>query len=505
MRTIKRHSIAINAGKNTHIEALAKAYAKEKNYWLLQFQQQIHIPFIKNSRHLRNQAVKEKYSSRYGLQARMWKLALQDAADMMDRFWRSIFDKIKRDIYRSSLDATQKHYAFWLLKDYARFSEMLALNPLNFKELNLSSRKKVINFLQKKIKKYRKNYPKIKKARSILLDENCYSIFTHDNRQYIKMMTTIPRKRITIPLSGNTPIKGNIRLIVKGQMIEVHYTADLKAIKKSFTQSVLGIDLGYSEIMTDSDGKSYETDFGDILTTASDGLKVKMQRRNKLHALQKKYSESTSIEKQKKAKNILKNNLGQIKLEENQYKLKATLDRKINTAFNQLSEKNPDVVVSEGLSHQFSYHCGRNWNRRLSSWIRGVLQERLAFKALAKGFSHQVVNPAYSSQMCVPCGFVDHRNRKGDKFKCLHCGYVNHADWVAALNLRSRYFDREITRYTPYREVKRILLQRFHRRLETNASGTVNGRIPDTTLHVSTMRGQSESEWKTQSNKDVDV
>ena len=496
MRAIKRYSITINFGKNTCIESLAKAYAKEKNNWLLQFQKQIHIPFIKNSRQLRDRVIKEKYTSPHGLQARMWKLALQDAADMMDRFWRSIFDKIKRDIYRSKLDAEQRHYAFWLLKDYARFSEMLALNSLNFKDLNLSSRKKVITFLQKKIKKYRKNYPKIKKARSILLDEDCYSIFTHEDRQYIKIMTTTPRKRIAIPLSGHTPIKGNIRLIVKNQMIEVHYTADLKAIKKLSNQSVLGIDLGYSEIMTDSDGKPYETDFGNTLTTASDALKIKMQRRHQLHGLQKKYSASPIIEKRKKSKNILKNNLGQIKLKEKQRKLKATLDRKINTAFNQLSEKNPDVVISEDLTHQFSYHRGRTWNRRLSSWTRGVLQERLVFKALTKGFSHQVVNPAYSSQECIPCGYVDHRNRQGDKFKCLHCGYVNHADWVAALNLKSRYFDREITRYTPYREVKRILLERFHRRLETNRSGTVNGRIPDTALHVSTMRGQSESEWR---------
>src|SRR5262245_22330822 len=126
MRTIRRHSIAINLGKNTCIDALAKAYAKEKNHWLLEFQKQIHIPFIKNPRQLRDRAIKEKYISRYGLQARMWKLALQDAADMMDRFWRSIFDKIKRDIYRSKLDNCQRHYAFWLLKDYARFGEMLA-------------------------------------------------------------------------------------------------------------------------------------------------------------------------------------------------------------------------------------------------------------------------------------------------------------------------------------------------------------------------------------------
>jgi hypothetical protein len=50
---------------------------------------------------------------------------------------------------------------------------------------------------------------------------------------------------------------------------------------------------------------------------------------------------------------------------------------------------------------------------------------------------------------------------------------------MAAMNLKSRYYDKDITRFTPYREVKRILLKRFHRRLETDLSGTVSGRIPD--------------------------
>ena len=153
-----------------------------------------------------------------------------------------------------------------------------------------------------------------------------------------------------------------------------------------------------------------------------------------------------------------------------------------NQAFNQLIEKNHAVVVSESLSHAFSYRSGPTWNRRLSSWVKGEMKERLEFKALAKSFSHKQVNPAYTSQTCPPCGYVDARNRKGDKFQCLFCGYVNHADWVAAMNLKSRYDDPEITRYTPYRAVKEILLLRFHRRLEMGLPRTVNGRIPDTAI-----------------------
>src|SRR5262245_51881892 len=117
MRTIKRKSIKINSEKNKIVQSIVRAYAKEKQSWLLKFQQIIHTPYIKNHRIVRDNAVQSSYKSAYGLQARLWKLALQDAADTMDKYWQSLFDKIKCDIYKSSLSDAERHYGFWLLKD----------------------------------------------------------------------------------------------------------------------------------------------------------------------------------------------------------------------------------------------------------------------------------------------------------------------------------------------------------------------------------------------------
>jgi hypothetical protein len=40
------------------------------------------------------------------------------------------------------------------------------------------------------------------------------------------------------------------------------------------------------------------------------------------------------------------------------------------------------------------------WKRRSDfiAWLKGKLQDRIAFKALAEGFRHEQVNPAYGSQ-----------------------------------------------------------------------------------------------------------
>ena len=479
MRTIKRTSIRLNVEKSKIIASLAAAYSKEKRHWLLRFQQENTIPYINNHRFIRDQAVHAEYQSPYDLQARMWKLALQDAADTMDRYWQSLFEKIKNDLHQSRLTEKQKHYVFWLLKQYDRLKQVISGENPFFKTLDIKERKTATNYLRRKIKQYKKQYPKIKKSRSFVLDDNCYNIFEHEGRQYINIMTLTPRKRLAIPLSGKTIIKGNIRIILKGSLIEVHHTVDIHASKPIKNNKVIAIDFGYSEVITDSDGQHYGTQLGKLLTTASDDTKEKMQRRHKLHALYKKYQQSDSTTHRQKAKNILVNNLGRIKQEKNQARIKANISREMNTAFNQLIEKQCAIVVSENLTHAFSYNRGRTWNRRLSAWVKGELKDRLAFKALAKGFSHQQVNPAYTSQTCFPCGFVDSKNRKGNQFQCLNCRHVSDADWMAATNLKSRYFDRDITRYTPYRAVKKILLERFHRRLETESSGTVSGRIPE--------------------------
>ena len=140
------------------------------------------------------------------------------------------------------------------------------------------------------------------------------------------------------------------------------------------------------------------------------------------------------------------------------------------------------MLVTEDLRHTFTFDRPKSVNRLMANWAKGVLQDRVAFKALAKGFRHEQVNPAYGSQACPECDFVDANNRSGDRFVCLHCGYVDHSDRVGAMNTMSRLGDREITRYTPYREVKTILLNRFHRRLESEGRTPLTVTVPGRTL-----------------------
>lgn len=481
MRTIKRHSMALNFGKQQILRDMARAYAREKDYWLGMFQRSRKIHLIKQHRKIRDEQIKANYKSPNGLQARMWKLALIDAAETMDKYWQALFVVIRSLVHHNqNLTKEQKQYCFWILNKYEQFEDLLNHHFRKFDGLSAQEIKQAGNYLNRIIRRERGKLPRVKSSQSFTLDGECYSLFEHEGRQYIKIMTLQRGRRLVIPLTGNTPIKGNIRLVLDNSNLNVHYTGRIKADAVT-TGVISALDFGYTEVATDSEGNHYGKYFGELMTKASDNRKFKGIRRNKLYALQKKYDVTDDPAKRNKARHIKAFNLGNKKQGNILRRTKATLECEINRGLNQfLRNKRPSIIVTEDLRHLFMFGKGKNWNRRLSAWVKGALGDRIEFKALAGGSRHEQVNPAYSSQTCPVDGYVDSKNRTGDRFKCLFCGHEDNADRVAALNHLARYDDDEITRYTSYREAKAILLKRFHRRLETAQVGTVPGRTPKT-------------------------
>ena len=88
------------------------------------------------------------------------------------------------------------------------------------------------------------------------------------------------------------------------------------------------------------------------------------------------------------------------------------------------------------------------------------------------------------------CGYVHSDNRHGDVFHCRNpyweCNWQGDVDYVAAMNIKSRIKDRQINRFTPYTEVKKILDERFLRRMQSRVGarivplGTTGNGVRDT-------------------------
>jgi len=90
---------------------------------------------------------------------------------------------------------------------------------------------------------------------------------------------------------------------------------------------------------------------------------------------------------------------------------------------------------------------GKNVNRRLSAWTKGVIAEALDLVSSRRGSTVVLINPVYTSQ-------IDSRNgcllgtRQGDQFHCFD-GVVLQADQNAARNVLARLSDPGIARFTP--------------------------------------------------------
>jgi transposase len=465
MRCVKRQTVPLNVGKESALQDLCKAYAREKQHWLSLLQSNQFQALLGNHRRIRDQFVKEGYQSVSGLQARHWKLALQDAVETWDKYWQSLFVTIRSKISKRRFKDNESRYAYFLISDYEQFAALMRGDiPDSLLELKKESKRQISGYVRRLVKRFKGKSPVVKKARIVKFDANCYDTFEHEGRQYIKLMSLEKGKRITLPLEGKSTIEGTLTVVFSREGVHVHTSQELQN-KTNSSQNQVAVDLGYTEVMTDDEGERYGEGFGEILTEKSDSTNQKNQQRNKLYALERKCS---SI---KKRKHIRKYNLGKKKLTRKKEKWQASLKDKINQAIHQLIRiKRPSTLITEDLSHLFTYKKSPSINRRLSSWLRGEIQNRISFKALVEGFHHEQVNPAYGSQICPKCDFVDQKNRIADKFTCLHCRHEDIADRVAAQNYAKRFGDPEITLYTPYREVKTILLNRFHRRLEEEKS-----------------------------------
>lgn len=77
-------------------------------------------------------------------------------------------------------------------------------------------------------------------------------------------------------------------------------------------------------------------------------------------------------------------------------------------------------------------------NRLVSRAGRAAFNAKLTDLEESHGIAVVEINPAYTSQQCHSCGYVDRRNRRQSRLKCQHCGRNVNADINAARNIALR-------------------------------------------------------------------
>ncbi|MEV0897798.1 transposase [Actinoplanes sp. NPDC049802] len=271
------------------------------------------------------------------------------------------------------------------------------------------------------------------------------------------------RQLVKIPLNTTVAPTGTLRLILRDNRVEVHYQIDAATMKTSqypAGTATVGVDKGYTEVLTDCDGNHHGTRLGALLTAESDHRKARGRARAKLRSIADNARQRGN---HAKADRIHRHNLGTVKRERRRTRWEAIVRTETFTAVHRVVDR-AAVVVAEDLTKSFAGRkpLGKNTNRRLAAWTKGVTAEALKNVSERRGSALTLVNAAYTSQVAPCCnGFG---RRSGDRLHCTRCRVVWHADHAGAINVRQRLGDPDITLHTPYQRVKQILLERADRR-----------------------------------------
>jgi IS605 OrfB family transposase len=300
-----------------------------------------------------------------------------------------------------------------------------------------------------------------------LLRKNLFrdKCFSPNRKKYLEITSLKRGSLLAIPVGTNYSITGQIRLILREGQVEIHYTI-ANTDERACGNKEIGIDKGYTEAFVDSEGDFHGKGLGEVLSKESDSLKKKYQKRNKIKAVWGKVEQKNP----KKAKRIQKHNLGRKKLNRRKNKHQAKIKTIIFTAVNRIVDK-AETIVCEDLTKNFkSRNLGKNTNRKLSGWVKGLMAEAIDIVASRRGSRVVQINAAYTSQTCSKCGCFG--KRTGDRFHCASgCGAVMQADLNAAINILARLYDKELHRWLSFQKVKQILLERCRRPDETAHPG----------------------------------
>jgi len=456
------YSFGTTQSKLNQLNEIAKRYAKVKDEVFQKYSSIRGLEFVYYPRKLRDEWIKTKYADKFNLPARLWKLAFEEAFTNIKSKWSNTINKVKLSIYKNNnFSNEEKHYAYYLLKSYKLLYMAITFKkfdlPDKFKELNIDTLK-IHKYLKNRLRKHYGKKPKQKTTNSFTLDSGTYDIkFDSKNRLWLGITSLTPRKRLHILLSSNIPPNPgkNIRIVLKDNKIEIHYMLEVEP-KVPKTNNIIAVSKRFKEVLVSSNNNSYGIGFNDLIKQESNRITDKNSKRNKLNALVRKYESKGEFIK---ADLIRENNLGKKKYNHqkaiSQNKIKTFIGTAINKFF---KEEQPAIVIEENLNFSYPTNISKVTRRYFKIWQKGYIKKRLIETAMLNGVKHETVNPAYISQICHLCGrFGVHKN---DKFYCEVHGEI-YAGYNASRNILARYFDKEITLFTPFKKVKEILQERL--------------------------------------------
>jgi putative transposase len=246
---------------------------------------------------------------------------------------------------------------------------------------------------------------------SFALPDSLVSIWTLDGRQTIPFVCGKHQSRLLEHQRGESDLAfvgGNWYLFA---------TCDVETPELIDADSALGIDLGVTNIATDSDGEVHSG-------TVIKNVRYRHRRlRNKLQKL-------GTLGSRRRLR----------KLAGQERRFAKYVNHCLSKRIVAKAECTKRAIALEDLTHiRTRMKARRSQRATLHSWAFAQLRSFITYKAQLRGVPVHFVNPRNTSRTCPACGQCAKENRKTQaSFVCTSCGFAGPADVIAAGNISRR-------------------------------------------------------------------
>jgi putative transposase len=174
------------------------------------------------------------------------------------------------------------------------------------------------------------------------------------------------------------------------------------------------------------------------IATSSDGDRAAGARLNRYRKRQQRLRTRLQVKKTPSARRLLK------KRRRKEARFAADVNHQISKRIVAEAQRTGRGIAVEQLTGiRARVRLRKPQRAAVHSWAFAQLGGFLAYKSKAAGVAFVEVDPAYTSQTCSACGWVDKPNRRSQAgFECGRCGFVGHADHNAAIVIATRGVER---------------------------------------------------------------
>lgn len=284
------------------------------------------------------------------------------------------------------------------------------------------------------------------------------------------LAVTIPGrkgKRLEIPVQASWDVlrrmaqykvSGSMRYtITAGGFLKLTCSFEKKTQTPEEHSKVIGVDVGITDAFHTSDGQAIESfqpaiDFYQTEVEPSFGkLSALRNRKQQLRRFLKKHKaelpEAVSHNLRKRMDHLekdIRQSKAPYRKKRHYYQIiEQTIRSAVDTYIESLHGDKTILTAMELLDIK-EFNKSRKVNGMLSVFSRGKLTEKLMKELSWHGFPFVQVEPAYTSQTCPVCGYLDKASRNGKVFHCTCCGHTDDADHVGSINIKARAEDNEI-------------------------------------------------------------